>query len=61
MLKAHKQSVNLAIVLWDERNKMISWFADSSIEVIDRKENETLFEVTFIPCLLESIHVTLFA
>lgn len=40
---------------------MISWFADSSIEVIDRKENETLFEVTFIPCLLESIHVTLFA
>lgn len=61
MLKAHKQSVNLAIVLWDERRKVISWFADSSMEMTDRKENETLSEVTFIPCLLESIHVTLFA
>lgn len=43
MLKAHKQSVNLAIVLWDERRKVISWFADSSMEMTDRKENETVW------------------
>jgi len=31
------------------------------MEMIDRKGNQTSSEVTFLPCLLESIHIILSA